>query len=97
MTNQERAAIVNLIREYVRATADIQALLSILALEQREHRVTEDWQADLEAMRQSPEYAARIAASEPGIAEIDQALAEDVQQEENNLMELIARLPHHLA
>ena len=97
MTNEERAAIVNLFREHVRAVADIAALRSILMLEQSQQRVADNWQRDFVEMRLSPDYAARIALSEPGIAQIDAVLAEDVRREDDDLIELIGQLPHYQA
>jgi hypothetical protein len=97
MSNEERAAIVNLMREHVRAVADITTLQAILDLEQRQRRVVDNWQRDFVDMRLSPDYAACIAASEPGIAEIDAVLAEDVRREDDDLIGLIEGLPHHQA
>lgn len=97
MSNEERAAIVNLMREHVRAIADIAALKSILMLERGEQRVSGDWHRDFEEIRRSADYAARIAASEPGITKINESLAEDVEREDNELVALIGRLPHHEA
>lgn len=97
MSNDERAAIVKLLREHVRAVADNDALRSILVLEHRERRVAEIGSGIFEAIRLSENYAARIAASEPGIAQINAALAEDVQREDNDLIQLTERLPRHHA
>jgi len=65
--------------------------------EQGDYRVAHDWEQDLRQIQSSPDYAARIAASEPGIAQIDEALAQDVQREDNDLIQLIERLHRHQA
>jgi hypothetical protein len=76
-----------MVREFVKLGAEVTALKSILISESLNGRATPNWQADLAALRKSPEYLGVLEVNEPLIAGIEQAMTD------NDLIELLARTP----
>ena len=87
MTTEQRDAIIKVLRDYIRTSADYRALVAILDSEQKNQRVSEDWQADLHDIQQTDEYRRILESLEPVITSIEQAMAED------RCLELAAKKP----
>ena len=68
MTTEQRDTIIRVLRDYIRTCADYRALVAILDSEQKNQRVSEDWQADLRDIQQTEEYRAILEGLEPVIA-----------------------------
>jgi len=87
MTTEQRDTIIRVLRDYNRTCADYRALVAILDSEQKNQRVSEDWQADLRDIQQTEEYRAILEGLEPVIASIKRAMAED------RSLEFVAKKP----
>lgn len=87
MTKEQRDTIIRVLRDYIRTCADYRALVAILDSEQKNQRVSEDWQADLHDIQQTDEYRRILESLEPVITSIEQAMAED------RSLELVAKKP----
>jgi hypothetical protein len=77
MTTEQRDTIIRLLRDYIRTCADYQALVAILDSEQKNQRVSGDWQADLRDIQQTEEYGRILDGLEPLITSIERGMAED--------------------
>lgn len=87
MTKAQRDGIAELLREHVRLQADIDALETILAMENTTGRVTADWKGDLARLQQSAPYRMVLAEGEKLIAEIEAAITE------SDLLEVLVKNP----
>jgi len=74
MTKAQRDGIAELLREHVRLQADIDALETILAMENMTGRVTADWKGDLLRLQQSARYRSVLAEGEKLIVEMRAAM-----------------------
>jgi hypothetical protein len=77
MTTEQRDTIIKVLRDYIRTCADYRALVAILDSEQKNERVSEDWQADLHDIQQTEEYRKILEGFEPMMASIERAMGED--------------------
>jgi len=87
MTKAQRDGIAELLREHVRLQADIDALETILAMENMTGRVTADWKGDLSRLQQSAPYRTVLAEGEKLIAEMEAAITE------SDLLEVLVKNP----
>ena len=87
MTTEQRDAIIKLLRDYIRTSADYRALVAILDSQQKNQRVSEDWQADLRKIRETEEYRKILRGLGPVISSIERAMAED------RFLEAVAKKP----
>jgi hypothetical protein len=90
MTDEQRQAIVNVLRVHLRAVADLHSLSAILTDHQQTGERVQDWKEELQELQRTREYAARITEGEATITRVERVLAEDAA---DNLDELLRRLP----
>jgi hypothetical protein len=74
MTTEQRDAIIGVLRDYIRTCADYRALVAILDSEQKNQRVSEDWQADLRDIQATAEYRRILEGLESVIACIERTI-----------------------
>jgi hypothetical protein len=91
MTEEQRKALVALLREHMKLKAEISALSAILTDAKISGECPSDWLENLQELRQSPEYRATAEQLEPQVLEIEQR-ADDVALIES-LKELLTGKP----
>jgi hypothetical protein len=72
MTPKEKRILAGIARRLVAFIAERRALITIMKDAVSENRVPNDWIADLEALRQTPEYRAVLEAHEPMLVQLEQ-------------------------
>ena len=73
LTHEQLLALAGFLRQYLDMAAREQALEFILADAVQHQKVPDHWQADLEALRKTPEYRAILEAYEPVLVLIEQS------------------------
>ena len=87
MTKEQRNSIIKLVRNYLKLGIDVRVLKAILISEQRNQRVTPDWETSLLQLRNSPDYKQVVEDNERLLAQIEQAMTDD------DLVELLLQTP----
>ena len=85
MTREQRDGIIKMARECVSLEADIGALKAILISERLNQRASPNWEAELRALQNSPEYQRAVEVNERLIVQIEQAMTD------NDLIQLLAQ------